>query len=158
MRTGRRCTTLTKLPVAFCGGSRARVDPVPIVKPVMRAVEMVPAAVHIDLDVDRLPNAQPGQLRLLEIGVDPDLGERADGHQRLAGLHIIAGVDVAARDHAVDFGQHLAIAQVEIGLGHVGLGFVQPGRGLFDRRGVGDKPLIDVVQVSFGIALDKILR
>ena len=27
MRTGRRWTTLTKLPVAFCGGSNARVEP-----------------------------------------------------------------------------------------------------------------------------------
>ena len=36
MRTGSRWTIFTKLPVAFCGGSRARVWPVPMVKPVMR--------------------------------------------------------------------------------------------------------------------------
>ena len=36
MRTGSRCTTLTKLPVAFCAGSSASVEPVPIVNPEMR--------------------------------------------------------------------------------------------------------------------------
>src|SRR5260221_10309390 len=34
--TGKRCTTLTKLPVAFCGGKSARVEPVPLVKPEIR--------------------------------------------------------------------------------------------------------------------------
>ena len=29
MRTGTRCTTLTQLPVAFCGGSSANSEPVP---------------------------------------------------------------------------------------------------------------------------------
>src|ERR1700728_2022076 len=33
MRTGSRCTTLMKLPVAFSAGSNASVDPVPIVNP-----------------------------------------------------------------------------------------------------------------------------
>ena len=34
-----RCTTLTKLPVAFWAGSSAKVDPVPIVKPAMRPLK-----------------------------------------------------------------------------------------------------------------------
>jgi putative ABC transport system substrate-binding protein len=36
IRTGSRCTTLTKLPVAFSGGSNASVDPVPSVNPEIR--------------------------------------------------------------------------------------------------------------------------
>jgi hypothetical protein len=36
MRTGRRCTILTKLPVAFSGGNRAVADPVAGVKPATR--------------------------------------------------------------------------------------------------------------------------
>src|SRR5262249_10174670 len=36
IRTGSRCTTLTKLPVAFSGGSNASVEPVPMVNPETR--------------------------------------------------------------------------------------------------------------------------
>ena len=36
MRTGTRCTTLIQLPVAFCGGSRAKALPVPAPNPTTR--------------------------------------------------------------------------------------------------------------------------
>jgi hypothetical protein len=51
-------------------------------------------------------------LCLLEIGVDPDFVKRADRHQTLAGQDIIAGIDIAARDNAVNFGDDLTIAKV----------------------------------------------
>ena len=47
--------------------------------------------------------------------------QRANGHQALADLHIVAGIDIAARDHAVDFGDDIAIAQVQIGLIEIAL-------------------------------------
>ena len=41
MRTGKRCTTLMKLPVAFSGGKIARVEPVPYVKPEIRPLNVL---------------------------------------------------------------------------------------------------------------------
>ena len=80
------------------------------------------AAVHVDLAAHALADSQLGELGFLEVGVDPDLGERADGHQVLPGLDVVAGVDVAAGDHAVDLGDDVAIAQVQLGLSEVALG------------------------------------
>ena len=80
------------------------------------SLERAVPAVHVDFDVDALADAQVGDLRFLEVGVDPDFGQRADRHQRLAGLHVVARVDVAARDHAVDLGVDVAVAQVQLGL------------------------------------------
>ena len=90
MRTGNRCTIFTKLPVAFCGGSSASVDPVPIVKPVIRPSNVLRLPYMSTSQSHALADAQIGELRLLEIGVDPDLGQRTDRHQALAGLHVIA--------------------------------------------------------------------
>ncbi len=60
-------------------------------------------AVHVPLElaapyastsiVARWPGSHVAQLRLLEIGRDPDVVERDDGHQRLAGLHDLADFD-----------------------------------------------------------------
>ena len=50
-RSGPR--VLTKLPAAFCGGSDARVDPVPMVKPAIRSLNLS-LAVHVDIEIDRL--------------------------------------------------------------------------------------------------------
>ena len=94
MRTGSRCTTFTKLPVAFSGGSSASVEPVPIVKPEMRPLNVCAAAVHVHVQIDRLADPQVGELRFLEIGVDPDFGQRADRHQALARDDVVAGIHV----------------------------------------------------------------
>ena len=61
-------------------------------------------------------------MRFLEVGVDPDLRERADGHQALPGLHIVAGVDVAAGHQAVDVADDVAVAEVQLGLIQIVLG------------------------------------
>ena len=66
------------------------------------ALEDVLAAVHVDVQIDRLPDAQVAQLRFLEVGVNPDFVERANRHQVLADLNIVARIDVAPRDDAVD--------------------------------------------------------
>ena len=63
-----------------------------------------------------------GKLRLLEVGVDPKVADRLQGHHLLARLDVVAGIDVAAADDAVDFGENAAIAEIEIGLVEVALG------------------------------------
>ena len=108
----------------------------PIVKPVIRPFELADLAVHVDLAAHALADAQIGELGLLEVGIDPDLGERADGHQALPGLDVVAGVDVAASDDAVDLGDDVAIAKVQLGLVEVALSLFQLGFGLLDGRGV----------------------
>ena len=84
IRTGSRCTIFTKLPVAFCGGNRASVWPVPIVKPVIRPSNSCVPPYMSTSQRTALPDPQIGQLRLLEVGVDPDLRQRADRHQAFA--------------------------------------------------------------------------
>ena len=79
-------------------------------------------AVHVDIEIDRLADAQVAQLRLLEIGIDPDLAERADRHQILPDLHIVARIDVSARDDAVDLRDDVAVAKVQFGLSEIALG------------------------------------
>ena len=83
IRTGSRWTTLTKLPVAFSGGSSARVEPVPArTRPPGRGSTR-PAYMSTS-QVDRLADPQVGELGLLEVGVDPDVG-RATGRPSAAG-------------------------------------------------------------------------
>ena len=98
------------------------------------ALEHVSAAVHVDIEIDRLADTQVAQLRLLEIGIDPDLVERADRHEILADLDIIARIDVSARDDAVDLRDDVAIAKIELGLGEIALGGLELGLGLLDGR------------------------
>ena len=80
------------------GGTRAHREPGDA------PLEALFAAVHVQFQVHALADAQVAQLRFLEVGVDPDVPQRAQRHEALADLHVVAGVDVAARDHAVDLG------------------------------------------------------
>ena len=50
----------------------------------------------------RPADAQRGELRLLEVGVDPSALDRGDRHQRLAGVDALSVLGAALRDHAVD--------------------------------------------------------
>ena len=112
------------------------------------ALEHVPAAVHVDIEIDRLADAQVAQLRLLEIGIDPDLAERADRHQALADLNVIARIDVAARDDAVDLRDDVAIAKIQFGLGEIAFGGFELGLGLLDGRRLGREPGERAVDVA----------
>ena len=55
------------------------------------------------------------QLGFFEVGLDPDLLQRHDGHQRRAGRNVLAHLHRALRNHAVD------------GRGQEGAGVGQPG-------------------------------
>ena len=59
-----------------------------------------------------LADAHAGQLHLLEIRIDPDFRERADRHQALPRLDVVAGVDAAAGYHTVNFARDIAVAEV----------------------------------------------
>jgi hypothetical protein len=107
------------------------------------------AAVHVDVEIDRLADAQVPELRLLEVGVDPDFIERADRHQSLANLHIVARIDVSASDDAIDLGDDVAIAQIELGLVEIALGDLELGLGLLDVRRVGRQPSEGAIDVAF---------
>ena len=73
--TGSRCTTLTKSPVAFWGGSNASVDPVPIVNPATRPLNTCRPPYISTYRSTGLADAQIAQLSFLEIGIDPDVAE-----------------------------------------------------------------------------------
>ena len=49
-----------------------------------------------------LANAQVAQLGLLEIRVYPDVAQRANGHDTLASLEVVAGIHITACDNAHD--------------------------------------------------------
>ena len=135
MRTGRRCTTLMKLPVAFCAGSSAKVEPVPIVKPVIRPSKTRRRPYMSTSRSTRWPmrrSASCVSLKLASIQIS--VSERM-AISDLAGLDVVAGVDVAARDHAVDLGVHVAIAQIQFGLVQIGLGQLKLGLGLLEWPG-----------------------
>src|SRR5262249_52296941 len=109
--------------------------------------ELAPATVHVDLAVYPLADAQVRELSLLEVGVDPDLRDRSDGHQALSYGDVVARIDVAARHHAVDLADDIAVAEVQFGLGEVSTGLLPPGHGLTDRWRLRYDPLQDPIDV-----------
>ena len=119
------------------------------------ALELMPAAVHVDLTAHPMADAQVRQLGLLEVGVDPDLGERADGHQALPGGDIVAGVDVAAGHHAVDLADDVAVAEVELGQREVAAGLVELGLGLLDGGCLGNQVGKDAIEIAFRVLLQE---
>ena len=80
--TGTRCTTFTKLPVAFSGGSRLNRAPVAAAMLSTCALKFL-AAVGVHLDDRALARPHVGQLRLLEVRGHPDVLERDERQQRL---------------------------------------------------------------------------
>src|SRR6185436_17511521 len=98
------------------------------------AFERLPATVHIDIEIDRLTDTQIAELRLLEVGIHPDLIDRADCHETLADLDIVARIDIAAGDDAIDFRDDVAVTEVEFGLCKITPGRFEPGLRLPDRR------------------------
>ena len=89
-------------------------------------MKSVMTAVSVHLETYILADAQIAQLGFLEVGVDPDLADRADGHDLLSGLKIIALVDVPPRDEAVDFGFDRAVAEIQLGYFEVRFGYLRP--------------------------------
>ena len=114
MRTGTRCTILVKLPVAFSGGRMLNSAPVAGARLPTWPMKTSPGRTSA-LIRDRQSRLHPGELALLEIGVDPEpLGR----HQRdELGAHRREGAAAraAVADDAVDGRAQLGIAEVELG-------------------------------------------
>ena len=66
----------------------------------------------------------------------------------LADLDIVAGIDVAARDDAVDLRDDVAVAKVQLGLSQIALGGFELGLGLLDGGRVRREPGEDAVDVA----------
>ncbi len=99
-----------------------------------------------------LADAQVAQLRFLEIRVDPDVLERADGHQALPDEDVVAGIHVAACDHPVDLRDDLAVAQIEVGLVEIALRLFHRHLRLLHRGRVLDHLGINAVDVALRVA------
>ena len=105
-------------------------------------------AVHVDVQIDGLADAQIAQFRLFEIRVDPDLAQRADRHQILTNLHVIARIDVPARHDAVNVRADVAVTQIKFSLSELAFGEFELGLGLFDGRSLGLEPSKCAVYVA----------
>src|SRR6185369_10688896 len=97
-------------------------------------------------------------LRFLEIGIDPDVAQRAYRHEALANLHMVARIYIAPGDHPVDLRHNGAVAQIEIRLIEIAPGFQQRSLGFLQRWGFLDDPSINFVNVAAWIALVKLLE
>ena len=116
-------------------------------------------AIHVDIEIDRLADAQIAELRLLEIGVDPDFVERADRHQSLANLDIVARIDIPARDDTIDLRDDVAVSEIELRLGEIALRDLELGLRLLDVRGVRRQPGEGAVDVALLLErLDHVAR
>ena len=116
MRTGKRCTTLIQLPVAFCAGMTEKAEPVPPASPATPAMEFDRAAVEVRLQLHGLPDLDVLELTLLEVGIHIGLTDGDDAHQGRANLHALAHLDAALGDDTVHRGTDNGAIQIEGGL------------------------------------------
>ena len=96
MCTGSRCTTFTKLPLAFSGGSSDNAAPVPA-EPGHPAVKDA-IRIGVDMNVHVLADAKMFELGFLEVGVDPHVLQRQDRQEHLPRLNVIARIDGTSVD------------------------------------------------------------
>ena len=97
IRTGMRCTTLVKLPVALSGGSSANCEPLAGAIRSTRPRSFSPEK-RVDGDVDRLARPDAGQLRLLVVGDDIDVRQRHDIDEVAADIDVVALLHLALAD------------------------------------------------------------
>jgi hypothetical protein len=74
------------------------------------------AAVGIHFDFHRLRRPHVGQLRLFEVRGHPDVAQRNDRHQVLAGLDILSHIDGAAANDTIDWGFDGGVLEIELRL------------------------------------------
>ena len=167
MRTGNRCTTLTKLPVAFWGGRRANVDPVPIVKPAMRPWNTRRSPYMSTYRSTACPIRRSLSCVSLKLASTQISSKRADRHQTLPSQHIVAGIYITARDDAINFRDNFTIAKVQFGLSKIAFGGLEFRLGLFDCRRLWQKlgkylvdvalriKFIELASICFGVWLNE---
>ena len=83
---------------------------------------VVPKGVHTN--GDRLSRSHPFELRLLEVGRDPDIVQRNDYEQALSWLYAMTELNSLSSDHAADRRVDFRVTEIE-------LSGVQVSTGLF---------------------------
>lgn len=110
MRTGTRWITLVKLPVALSGGSSAKRVPVAGLMDSTGALDS-DAGVGVDFHAGYSAQLHILDLGFLQIGRDPQIGQRHDGQQGPACLHQLAGLHILGGDHAAGGGHDAGVGQ-----------------------------------------------
>ena len=77
---------------------------------------LVAFSVGIDFDRDPLADFHIAKLGFLEVGGDPDIVERNDLHQFLAGGDVLADFDGAVADYACDRSNDFGVLQIQLRL------------------------------------------
>ena len=116
IRTGMRCTTLVKLPVALSGGSSANSWPLAGAMLIDMAVHDL-AREHVHLDIDGLAFMHVGELRFP--CSSPPHRRRSTGTTDIncvPACTILADAQRAVADDAVDRGRDRGVAEIELGL------------------------------------------
>ena len=122
MRTGRRCTTLIQLPVAFCAGYQCEGGACAAVEARDHAVVDDLVAVEVGDELDLLPRAHLLELNLLEVGIHIHLPDGYDREQGRGGLHALAELHLAPRDDSIHRRADHRAAEVHFGFVHPSLG------------------------------------
>ena len=113
-RTGTRCTTLTQLPLAFCGGRIANSAPV-AGEMLSTSASQVMFRVHVEHHGRLLPDAHIGEVGLLEIGFEPGPSVGDVGEQGNLRLHLLAELQLEIDHDAGARRLDLGMAEIERG-------------------------------------------
>ena len=105
-----------------------------------------------------LADTQVREFGFLKIGVDPDFPERANGHQALSDLNIVAGVDVPASNDSIDLRYNITVTEVKLGLLQVALCLFELCLGLFDPRSLVYKLRKEKVEIAIGCTFHKLVQ
>src|SRR5829696_2882557 len=108
-RTGRRCTTFTQLPEAFCGGRMANSAPVAGLMLSTSACQVM-SGYNIEHGSRPLPDFNMGQVRFLEVGFQPRPTVGNMRKQRHLRLHLLTDLDFEVDDDAGSRGLDLCIS------------------------------------------------
>src|SRR6516225_682258 len=110
------------------------------------------ATIHVHVQVDALANSQIAELGFFEICVYPDVVQRADGHEGLTHLHVVARVYVAPSYDAIDLRDNCAVTQIEVCLVEIALSLQQTCFGLLESRSVLDDLSKDAIEIAGRVA------
>ena len=86
-------------------------------------------AVGIDLDLRSLRWPHAGELGLLEVGRDPDLTKRNDGHQVLAAGYVRTYLHGALADNAIHWSHDGGVGEIQLRLIKRSFGALRQGIG-----------------------------
>ncbi len=120
---------LVKLPVALSGGSSVNTEPGSRREARHDCRRIVSPGKRVDRDRHRLSGLQAGELGLLEVRVDEDVGQRHQRGDALPGLHEVADLGRTVADDAVERRADLGERQIALGLGERGLELFEGAHG-----------------------------